>query len=343
MNDDKSLINVDLGISIEIKADLAPIIKATPKGFKYLSLLLFGKREVKNERYIRLLKAQTDVDEKEILEGKLLFNPKENTLLATSQNFKQQLVGAIQDEEIQNLIACSIKTAENVGEGETEKEPSQDFINRWRNDAKQIHSEELQNIWGRLMAEEINNPDSISLRTLDVVKNISRSEAELFVQYLKYICNWRCLIAYKANENDPIHEGYRVFVQPKPIINRNELVTLRDAGIILDVDTVSGNWLPLVKDNKNIYYSFTMNYCFYVFADEVKMTPRVHFLELTKAAQDVFLILCQDKDIRQCNRQDAIDFIEVIRQDLLDCGANHIYFGYIENDGQVAEYEKYFF
>ncbi|CAI3949217.1 DUF2806 domain-containing protein [Commensalibacter communis] len=342
MNDSKNPINVD--VSVSAKADLAPIIKATPKGFKYLSFLLFGKREANLEKYVRLSKAQTDVDEKGVLEGRLIFNAKENTLLPTPQNLKEQIVGAIQDEEIQNLIACSIKAAENIKEGETEKEPSQDFINRWRNDAKQIHSEELQNIWGRLMAEEINNPNSISLRTLDVVKNISRSEAELFVQYLKYICNGRCLIAYKANESDPIHEEYRVFLQPKPIINRKDLVTLRDAGIIVNAsstDTLSGNWSPLVKGNKNIYYISTINYCFYVFADKVKMIPRVHFLEFSKAAQDIFLILRQDKNIRQYNKQDAIDFIEVIRQDLLDCGAKHIYFGYIENYDQIPVCEKY--
>lgn len=62
MNDNQSPINVDVNISA--KADLAPIIKATPKGFKYLSFLLFGKREANIERYIKLSKAQTDIDEK---------------------------------------------------------------------------------------------------------------------------------------------------------------------------------------------------------------------------------------------------------------------------------------
>lgn len=248
MDDDKSLINVDakaslvnvnLGDSIEIKADLTPIIKAAPKGFKYFSFLLFGKREAKNERHIKLLKAQTDIDKKGILEGKLVFDPKEETLLPTSQGLKQQIVGVIQDEEIQNLIACSIKAAENVKEGETEKEASQDFINRWRNEAKQIHSEELQNIWGRLMAEEINNPDSVSLRTLDMVKNISRNEAELFVGVLKYIYQGIGLIVCKANEDDPIDQGYRVYLQAKYIIDYKKLFTLRDAGVILGVGSIN--------------------------------------------------------------------------------------------------------
>lgn len=238
MNDNQSPINVDVNISA--KADLAPIIRATPKGFKYLSFLLFGKREANIERYIKLSKAQTDIDEKGIIEGKLIFNPKEETLLSTSQGLKQQIVGAMQYEEVQNLIACSIKAAENIKKGETEKEPSQDFINRWRNDAKQIHSEELQNIWGQLMAEEINTPNSISLRTLDMVKNISKEEAEAFVFLLKYIIE---IHSYKETFGIQIYMGWG-HKQQNSFLMRNAGVSvcldkLKDAGLVIDTDF---NW-----------------------------------------------------------------------------------------------------
>lgn len=352
MNDNQSPINVDVNISA--KADLAPIIRATPKGLKCLSFLLFGKRKANIERYIKLSKAQTDIDEKGIIEGKLIFNPKEETLRSTSQGLKQQIVGTTQDEEVQNLIACSIKAAENIKDGETEKEPSQDFINRWRNDAKQIHSEELQNIWGRLMAEEINAPNSISLRTLDMVKNISKEEAELFVSCLKYVVKNMGFISIKDwDETEELlyreQKDLRRYTNPNEenlTKQSNNLIKLYNAGFISNKSSKNAamsEWIYKEVKDQHVYSVQTTNYLFYVMSQqgEARHSPYIQYFKLSEFAVNIYQLLCNDENIRNANRQDAIDFIEVIRPALLDCGANHVYFGYIEDNGQVLEYEKY--
>lgn len=339
MDDDKSLINVDakaslvnvdLGDSIEIKADLTPIIKATPKGFKYLSFLLFGKKEAGNERHIRLLKAQTDIDKKGILEGKLVFDPKDGTLLPTSQGLKQQIVGAIQDEEIQNLIACSIKAAENIKENEIEKEPSQDFINRWRNEVKQIHSEELQNIWGRLMAEEINNPDSVSLRTLDVIKNISKSEAESFVSCLKYMVHGGGLLYLKKPSSE------------QSLIPVNILINMRDAGWILglnDKDLVWGHWQEVKLKDHSVYAMTIMNYVFYISKEFVNIRPYSKIFALSRAAQDMYAILRWDES-NQLKEVEAENIVSCIKDDIQGFGAHSIYLGYMK-DGEIITIKEF--
>lgn len=340
MDDDKSLINVDakaslvnvdLGDSIEIKADFTDFINnATPRGISWFARLLGGRKSADTERYIRLLKAQTDIDEKGILEGKLVFDPKEKTLLPTSQGLKQQIVGAIQDEEIRNLIACSIKAAENVKEGGIEKEPSQDFINRWRNDSKQIHSEELQNIWGRLMAEEINNPDSISLRTLDVIKNISKTEAESFVSCLKYM----------------IHGGGLLYLQnpssKQSLIPANIFVNMRDAGWILGLnvqDLVIGHWQEVQLKDQYVYAMTIMNYVFYVSKEFVNVRPYCKIFALSKAAQDMYAILSWDKS-NQLMELDAENIVSCIKDDIKGFGARSIYLGYMK-DGKIITIKEF--
>lgn len=92
---------------------------------------------------------------------------------------------------------------------------------------------------------------------------------------------------------------------------------------------------------KNSYYIKTISYIFHIPTNHTRMHPRIRFLTLSQAAQDIYKLLRDNINQRHSNRQDAIDFIEVIRQELLDCGANHVYFGYIEDNGQVLEYEQY--
>ena len=46
----------------------------------------------------------------------------------------------------------------------------------------------MQDIWARILAGENKHPSSYSLRTLDVLRNMSKEEAKLFVDCTKYLC-----------------------------------------------------------------------------------------------------------------------------------------------------------
>lgn len=63
----------------------------------------------------------------------------------------------------------------------------EDWFARFINIAKDIHSDELQTIWGKILAKEVIHPHSVSLRTLDVLKNTSGEEARFFQQLMPYI------------------------------------------------------------------------------------------------------------------------------------------------------------
>ncbi|MFO1505691.1 MAG: DUF2806 domain-containing protein [Lysobacterales bacterium] len=55
---------------------------------------------------------------------------------------------------------------------------SGDWLYRWRDNASQVSTEELQNLWGRLLAGEVKAPGTYSLRTLECLRNLSQQEAE---------------------------------------------------------------------------------------------------------------------------------------------------------------------
>lgn len=53
-----------------------------------------------------------------------------------------------------------------------------DWLFRWRDSASEVSSEELQYLWGKVLAGEVKAPGSFSLRTLEFIRNLSTQEAE---------------------------------------------------------------------------------------------------------------------------------------------------------------------
>lgn len=53
-----------------------------------------------------------------------------------------------------------------------------DWLFRWRDAASEVSTEELQHLWGRVLAGEVRNPGTFSLRTLEFLRNISKDEAD---------------------------------------------------------------------------------------------------------------------------------------------------------------------
>lgn len=64
--------------------------------------------------------------------------------------------------------------------------PSDDWIARFFACAQDINSEQMQDLWGRILSGEIKKPGSYSLRALDLIRNISSSDAELFERVGKF-------------------------------------------------------------------------------------------------------------------------------------------------------------
>ncbi len=63
---------------------------------------------------------------------------------------------------------------------QTDEEIDPDWLNRFIGNAQDVSSEEAQALWGKILAREISRPGSYSLRSLEVLRTISKKEAETF-------------------------------------------------------------------------------------------------------------------------------------------------------------------
>jgi Protein of unknown function (DUF2806) len=80
---------------------------------------------------------------------------------------------------IENTLTYAAKELRSETSVPTEK-PSNDFVNRFFEYDKGISSEQMQQLWGRLLAKEIMIPGTYSLKTLDIVRNLTKKDAETF-------------------------------------------------------------------------------------------------------------------------------------------------------------------
>jgi hypothetical protein len=88
-------------------------------------------------------------------------------------------------------IARALLHAEDALKEETEA-PSQnkvddDWLYRWRDSASQVSNEQLQLLWGRILAGEVKAPGSISLRTMEFLRNLSQREAQQISMLAPYV------------------------------------------------------------------------------------------------------------------------------------------------------------
>ena len=62
----------------------------------------------------------------------------------------------------------------------TEDRPAPDWTARYFESAKFVSDEQMQLFWGKLLAEEVIQPGTFSLRTINILSTMSSSEAKLF-------------------------------------------------------------------------------------------------------------------------------------------------------------------
>jgi hypothetical protein len=77
-----------------------------------------------------------------------------------------------------------------------------DWVSRFFSVAQEVSNEQMQQIWGRLLAGEVAQPGSFSLRAIERLRNMTSSEAKLFSE----LCEFAFTSAWD--------QGFILFVDP---------------------------------------------------------------------------------------------------------------------------------
>jgi hypothetical protein len=195
-----------------------------------------------------LVLAQAEIEVESIKSGKSSFQlkPQVKLLNAPSENIDAQgrieptidltgLATAVSNNDFsesvrkETNVAKSILIAEDIL-GQDQQEPSDtpiddDWIYSWRDYAGRVSSEELQDLWGRILAGEVKQPGTYSMRTLEFLKGLSKSEADLISKAARFVIDGRI---YREKEE---------FLEPEGV-NFSSLLFLQDIGILSGVEAL---------------------------------------------------------------------------------------------------------
>lgn len=106
---------------------------------------------------------------------------------------------------------------------------SNDWKRRFFIGAENICDSDLQLLWGKVLAGEVATPGSYSLRTLEVLKHLSKEEAELF--------RIACSLAFTNGWILKVGQDVNTLFEPYGL-TYSGLLSLRDAGLIYEGDNL---------------------------------------------------------------------------------------------------------
>ena len=122
----------------------------------------------------------------------------------------------------------------------SEDSVDEDWITRFFRVAEDVTNEDMQNLWSKILADEIEKPNSYSLRTLEVVKNLSSKEAKLFTKFVN--------LCFKVQNEEKLRS-----------INDIEFlikfgITQEDMNLLEEINLVSSSLSYMIKPSKAIHF-----------------------------------------------------------------------------------------
>ena len=144
---------------------------------------------------------------------------------------------------IENVTAYASEELKN--ETSVTDEPlDEDWKTRFFNIAEDISNDEMQSLWGRILAGEIKQPKSYSLRTLELLKNLTKNEAEVFTKFaqLRIIAGDKSLIYNQDNGS---------FLESEFGITFSDRLLLTELGLIASENNLEFSFIETNQNKMN--------------------------------------------------------------------------------------------
>jgi len=209
----------------------------------------FAALEVQRAQMLMIAQAENDISR--IKSGELIFSQSEADLglpklvqapLASDEEqvskgsisgvLSSQSAGAFTNSAIHTLrrevnIAKAVARAGSVlleDEGVApEQDPDPDWLERWRENAGGVSAEKMQELWAQVLAREVRTPGSLSLKAMDLLRNLDSNDAALIER-----------LAAFAIDRTLVHRGSGA--DTKDWLKFGDALALQELGILAGVE-----------------------------------------------------------------------------------------------------------
>lgn len=178
--------------------------------------------------------------------GSIAVNSTDTDDLLKRAEMREKFQKIREQQNIENVIGYAQQ--ELLGMGPIPNTPvDDDWMARLLNNAKEVSSETMQFIWGKILAGEVASPGTFSKRTLDTIRNLSQDEASVFNNMLPYIVNFGGNLAISSSQ--AIHQMHGIRYGNILLLDECGLMTA-GLGVTLSMDV--DNQPTPIADNGDI-------------------------------------------------------------------------------------------
>lgn len=185
----------------------------------------------------------------------------------------QEIIKQNNIDNIVRVAACELNNETIVSDEPVDKT----WLLRFFKSAEDITEDEIQILWGKVLAGEIKHPNSISLRTLGIIKNISRNEAILFNDIAKFALR---------QENSLFLPKYTDLLESQNIFYSNILKLVEIGLMTASITTFD---IPINEDNGILCYN--NNYSIQANSIGISKNIKIPVYLFTTSAQELFSII----------------------------------------------------
>ena len=107
--------------------------------------------------------------------------------LAENVSARNVADGIRSDVNVAHAVIMAEEILSHDNQPASDETVDDDWLYAWRDHASNVSNDELQRLWAKLLAGEIKNPGTFSLRTLEFVRTLSKAEATAISQLAAFI------------------------------------------------------------------------------------------------------------------------------------------------------------
>lgn len=208
--------------------------------------------------------------------------------------------GAKEQERMEEVLS---KAVPDIRPDAKPQDLEEDWLTAFFDHVRHVSDDQIQQLWARVLAGEANDPRSYSKRTLALLSNLEKSEAELFTALCTFTVRGRGLIT-------PMIFDFEHQIYAKRSINFQTLSHLDSIGLI-QFHSVTG---VEFKPKRGVLSQFAyFNECLWFYLDPTRQGPvPLGKVTFSDAGLQLSKIAGAEKDI---------DFLPILAEQWRDAGA----------------------
>lgn len=168
--------------NINLTEPITKLIECTSKGLGSAASFIMAKKNADNMAYeFKTLKESLGNED-----GKISIVRNGITIESTNNVILNTIVSK-EVEKIKNTLNIIENTINILSKKDrvSDEEVDEEWLNRFFQIAENITNEEMGILWGKILADEIERPNSYSIRTLEILRNLTSKEAHIFTKLIK--------------------------------------------------------------------------------------------------------------------------------------------------------------